>query len=452
MQKSISTLLGCLALILFLSPSLIAQQTSTESKERIIIVKKSSDENGTIEVDQKALETGEKFQEYFKQLELENSDGKDIKIEVFSSEDADAVLEMDEANDEETIFIFKSAKSDKGEEIERLVITLNEAVELDRAELTKKSNKPLLGVYSEDNEKGALITGVVYNSGAQKAGIQKGDIITALNGTAVTGTKSLSAAIIQFETGETIDVKMIRGGASTEVAATLGNQRSQGHYNNFYARNNNRYNTFQDRDPCKVFIGVYTSDSRNGMKVHNIIANTPAAKANLQVGDRILAIDDVEVYSHNSLVAQRDLHQAGDDFTLSILRDGQQIEVDAQFQACPEDVKTEEIIIEDGMLQKEEPITPLEAIQNTLDIEDLSVFPNPTTGPINVSFKGEAKPTTIRVTDAMGKVVYEEELKTFDGVYNNTLRLKSAAPGNLIISIQQDQKVFSQSLILMPRA
>ncbi|MFT5384450.1 MAG: membrane-associated protease RseP (regulator of RpoE activity) [Saprospiraceae bacterium] len=454
MKKSNFTFLSCLPFLLFLSPALLAQQTTTQSKQEIIIIQKATADDGAVEIDQKSLEKGAKFKTYLEQLNLDNKDTKELKIEVFSSEDG--LIKIGESDNEETIFFYRSAKSDQhqNEDIEKLVITLN-----DQLKDVVENVKPLLGVYSEDADNGVLITGLVFNSGAQKAGIQKGDIITALDNQPVTNNDEMRAIISTHKIGEYITVDFIRNGKEDQLTATLGKKterRNFAHtrphyYQHNYDFGNDNYNSFQERNPCKVFIGVYTSDAPGGLAVHNIIANTPADKTNIQLGDRILAFNDVEVNTHRALVAQRDLHKAGDFFTLSILRNGVQIEVDAQFDACPNKKVEEQAIIENTEI--EETIIPkFDISQNSLELESINVFPNPTYGPINLKFKGEAVPTTIRLSDATGKVVYEEVLNSFDGVYNGAINYKNAAPGNMILTVQQDQKIYSQSLVLMPRA
>jgi membrane-associated protease RseP (regulator of RpoE activity) len=451
MKNSTSTFLRCMAFSLLFSPALLAQQPTTPSNSEIIIIQKATTNDGAIDIDQKSLQKGAKFKTYLEQLDLENADTKEMKIEVFSSENG--VIEIGDNNQEETIFFYRSAKSDQidNEDIEKLVITLN-----DDLKNIVKNPKPLLGVYSQDVAEGVKITGLVLNGGAQKAGLQNGDIITALNKQPVMNNEALRSIIGAQKVGDSMRVDFIRNGQGEQLTVTLGKKverRNFAHaprhnYHYIYDYNVDHYNTFQDRNPCKAFIGVYTSNSSRGLTVHNIIPNTPADRANIQLGDRILAIDDVDVNSHNALVAQRDLHKAGDYFTLTILRDGQQIDVDAQFDACPTDKveKVEETVVEETIIPE------FNISDNALELESINVFPNPTYGPINLKFKGEAVPTTIRISDSTGKVVYEEVINNFDGVYNNNINYKKASPGTMILTVQQDQKVYSQSLILMPRA
>ncbi len=74
---------------------------------------------------------------------------------------------------------------------------------------------------------GALVRGnkdgpaVEANSPAAKAGIQAGDIIVAVNGTSIDDNHFLGTLISQFTIGQTISLKINRGGKEMRVSVTL---------------------------------------------------------------------------------------------------------------------------------------------------------------------------------------------------------------------------------------
>ena len=70
---------------------------------------------------------------------------------------------------------------------------------------------------------GVLVSGVQAGSGAATAGIRSGDVITAIGGTAVTGQEDLQAALLTtYKSGDTVNVQIIRNGATQTVSVTLG--------------------------------------------------------------------------------------------------------------------------------------------------------------------------------------------------------------------------------------
>jgi S1-C subfamily serine protease len=57
------------------------------------------------------------------------------------------------------------------------------------------------------------------------------------------------------------------------------------------------YSASNASNPCKVFIGVGTSSTHEGLKVDYTIDDTPAQNSGILAGDIILAIDGVPVSS-----------------------------------------------------------------------------------------------------------------------------------------------------------
>ena len=161
-------------------------------------------------------------------------------------------------------------------------------------------------------------------------------------------------------------------------------------------------------------------------------------------GDRVISLDGVPVNSHNELVTERDKHKPGERFTLGILRDGKEIKIKARFKSCP----TDETVVEEQVV--EQPNLP--QFNNNLELEELTAYPNPTYGELNVQFKGEAVPTSVTITDINGKQIFNESLQNFDGNYNRQVDVSNGAPGTLLITIRQNGKVLTTPAVLLTRA
>jgi serine protease Do len=77
-------------------------------------------------------------------------------------------------------------------------------------------------------ERGALIgteggqAAIFPGSPAEQAGLQDGDIITAIEGEQVGAGGDLSMLIVRYSPGETITLRVLRGSSTTEVEVTLG--------------------------------------------------------------------------------------------------------------------------------------------------------------------------------------------------------------------------------------
>ncbi len=87
--------------------------------------------------------------------------------------------------------------------------------------------KPWLGVAYQTQERGALIVEVIPGSPADKAGLRPGDLVTEVEGEAVTPTHPLADLILRHTPGERITLTIDRDGATQKVNVTLGNAASQ---------------------------------------------------------------------------------------------------------------------------------------------------------------------------------------------------------------------------------
>jgi S1-C subfamily serine protease len=331
---------------------------------------------------------------------------------------------------------------------ERLAEMNNHFKNFDAFARFPNQERPILGVYEDEtkNADGMVISEVIEGKGAAAAGLQAGDIITSVNGKKVTGAGTLRDALSSKKPGETVTIVYQRNGQNLQSEVKLSGDRAEGYTFNV------------KRDPCKVFIGVYTSnyesDGVRGVRVSGIIDDTPAKASNVQSGDIILALDGKAVTDHMQLEAERDKHQPGDAFTLTVLRNGAEMTINARFKSCDKKTdatgpvkETVEIASDDR-----EPTPPARTVESTLEVVSLQAYPNPTAGPLNVRFEASAVPTTVRITDLNGKAVYTNVMNQFNGNFNERINLGKEIPGTFILSIQQGDKILSKNIILLPRA
>jgi putative serine protease PepD len=79
-----------------------------------------------------------------------------------------------------------------------------------------------LGVHLSATGNGATVAQVQSGSPAASAGIRAGDVITAVNGTAVTSTDQFISVVDGYAPGDTVTLKINRGGQTTDVTVKLG--------------------------------------------------------------------------------------------------------------------------------------------------------------------------------------------------------------------------------------
>ncbi|MCB0520912.1 MAG: PDZ domain-containing protein [Lewinellaceae bacterium] len=470
MKKIFLSAICTLTLLILAGNTLLVAQEESHSSDKVIVIQKQKGDDGTVIIKKKRFEKGEALDVYVKELELDQDNDKDIEViivgegENAEKSDAGETLMYIRGAGERKIKI--SGTGDFEKEFEKIKLDLKNAHEFkhdnehfrynydyefnfdnDHDGSTVKmveTRKTFLGVYPENDEQGVLLTGVVEGSGAKAAGLQAGDVMTSINGKTIRTTDDLGVELAKYKGGDLVSISYLRKGQEAQANVTLSEKT--------------RKSYVTERDPCRVFIGVYVGSyghGEEGVGVNGIVAGSdwPAEKAGLRKGDRIVAIDGMPVYDQASLVQERDKHEPGQYFTLTILRDGEYKDVEAQFKACPKNEAQEETPVAEKITEAA-PNVPqnLELIDNSLELEELAAYPNPTFGNLNVRFRGEAVPTTVTVTDITGKVVHQETIQNFDGMYNKLLDVSAGSPGNLVLSIRQDGKIISTPVVLLNRA
>ncbi|GAA4592667.1 putative serine protease PepD [Actinoplanes octamycinicus] len=106
-------------------------------------------------------------------------------------------------------------------------IPSNKAMEVAKALMAgKKVSHPALGVSVTNAENGgALVSSVVPSSAAAKADLQKGDVITKVDGKEIAESDDLVAAVQAGSVGQKMTIDFTRNGAAKSVTVTL--QESQ---------------------------------------------------------------------------------------------------------------------------------------------------------------------------------------------------------------------------------
>ena len=231
------------------------------------------EELGDLEIQVIELDKGET--EMILDVDKEEKDGqKQIKIKIKGQDGKDKVIEWEGEGDipdhilekmegqGENIFIFDQnqhqvisgkageqikikLKNKDGEEIEwigegeipeDILKKIGDPKHIEHIDVQKvrSENKAFLGVYAgykvestiengnEETKEEVEVMKVVEGSGAEMAGLQKGDLLLSIAGQKISSAKDLSEAIAPFEPGDIVEIKFIRDGKEEAVKATLG--------------------------------------------------------------------------------------------------------------------------------------------------------------------------------------------------------------------------------------
>lgn len=184
--------------------------------------------------------------------------------------------------------------------------------------------RPFLGVGLEDSDDGVAIVEVVEGSPAAAAGLEAGDIVTAVNGTEITSAQALVDAIGALAPNDTITLDTTRDGEAMTSEITLAvnpnpvmGMPGRGPRDNRGPRGNGMPFEFNMRG-----MDVILYDAANeSWQVVALSEDGALYEAGLRSGDVITAIDN-EAISPEDLSAYLEGLDADADVTLSIERDG----------------------------------------------------------------------------------------------------------------------------------
>jgi Do/DeqQ family serine protease len=170
---------------------------------------------------------------------------------------------------------------------------------------------------------GALINDVQNGGPADRAGLQRGDVITGVNGSAISNSNELRNRIAELGPGAKVDITIMRQGQSQSVAATLEALPS-------VSASTTRPDSHGGERTAGLAVEPLTPERArelrigedvSGLLVRGVEPNGPAADAGIRAGDVIQQVDG------KSVQTAADLRQAlsnGERPALVLLRRGDQ--------------------------------------------------------------------------------------------------------------------------------
>ena len=200
-----------------------------------------------------------------------------------------------------------------------------------RPPMAQLAQSGFLGIGVEDADTGALITEVLANSAAERAGLMVGDVITAVNGEAVADAAALRDLIGGLRPRERVTLEVLRDGETVTVEARLDRRapspRDFGF--NFDFRGFPFENVpFQFRMDTN---GTALSLSAEGWTVEALPEDSPLADAGLQEGDVITAVDGEALVPGELLAYLANLE--AESVELTVKRDGDSLTLTVPVEA-----------------------------------------------------------------------------------------------------------------------
>jgi S1-C subfamily serine protease len=183
---------------------------------------------------------------------------------------------------------------------------------------------PFLGIGLGEADNGVVVTDVAPDSPAAAAGLKVDDLITAINGDDVTAD-SIREAIANLSVGDEITLSVERGDETLELNATLAERPE-----------------VQPAQPpmleipgLRPMLGVRLEDTDNGVVVREVVANSPAENAGLQVDDVIVKINDTDIAKASEAVDAIRALAVGDTVSIEVQRGDATETLEATLEGTP---------------------------------------------------------------------------------------------------------------------
>ena len=211
---------------------------------------------------------------------------------------------------------------------------------------------------------GILVTRVVTDSPAQRAGVRKGDILMSLNDRRIESPSALMSEVRSFRSGQRVSLEVFRDGARRTLAVTLGSRPDDDDEPVApappaapRAPGAPRIETFEMPEGSWMFpmgrgrLGVRVESvspdlaealevESGGALVVEVIDDTPAKRAGLKAGDVIVRVADQRIDDSGELTKALHEREAGP-VAITVARRGATRTLTATLEEAPQSMRWE---------------------------------------------------------------------------------------------------------------
>ena len=178
-------------------------------------------------------------------------------------------------------------------------------------------------------DKGVVVVAIVADTPAYKSDLRPADVITAVDGSAVSNARELQREILKKKIGQTVELAIWRNGQPVKISIATGELPSgqvAGAGENAVPKSKTQTGSaygVQMQDITKELAGEFKLKANTGVVVTDVEPGSPAAESDLQPGDVITEIDEKPVQNVDVAHKLLDNHDRKRGVLLFIERNGQ---------------------------------------------------------------------------------------------------------------------------------
>jgi len=329
-----------------------------------------------------------------------------------------------------------------------------------------------------ENMNGVFITNIIPNTAAEQNDFMPFDYLYQIDNQSFKSSHDFSNIVDKYKSGDEANIYFIRNGQKEMKRIVFGNEadaqpRKRNHKENPFLGIERNH----DKIPAKI-IGVPV----------DIVSNSTAKKMGMKDGDIITFINDYQIVDWTDIHIAVNMIDVNDNIKVELLRKNKTIIINSPIQSYAETknihqdlsetlkdmeesfsdmniaiqnaqessniaiknakVEIENVPQEDVDAMKEDLGINMPVVQN-LSIEALQIFPNPNQGIFILKFNlPNQESTIIRIYEASGKVIYENNLGEFQGDFREQININNKASGAYYLMIQQGKTSISKKVII----
>jgi C-terminal processing protease CtpA/Prc len=195
-------------------------------------------------------------------------------------------------------------------------------------------------------EKGVLVSEVIEGSPAEKAGLQKGDVILKIDDHRVAKPRTLVHVLQKLDPGDEVAVEFVRDGKSRTEKVTLGERKAGKFPIEGRAWRPKSMEVFRSEAGPRLGVTVLPIDhdlapyfrvsADEGVLVTGVKEDSPAEKAEIRSGDVILSVDGETVRSAEDIRDRIADREAGDKVDVGLVRKGEKMTVSVELEEGPD--------------------------------------------------------------------------------------------------------------------
>jgi serine protease Do len=150
--------------------------------------------------------------------------------------------------------------------------------------------------HAEGDERGALIASVETDTPAAHAGLQAGDVITAVEGHKIGSNRELAITVSEIPPGTKVPVEIVRNGKMQSLEVTVGTLPSDTSGHGAQSAGSLGLGVALSPITPQLRQQLDLSDGQRGAVITEVKPGSPADQAGLQAGDVITGVGEHEVF------------------------------------------------------------------------------------------------------------------------------------------------------------